>query len=448
MISEEMNRTLTRTGPGSEAGAVLRRYWQPVALVDEFKGDRPVRPVTLLGERLVAFRDKDGTYGLIDRHCPHRGADLCYGRLEDGGIRCPFHGWRFGTDGACLETPAEPENSRLHTRVRTTAYPCIERNGIVFGYLGPLADGEDPPEFPALDCFNAPETHTFAFKGLIECNWLQALEVGIDPAHASFLHRYLEDDDPNEGYGKQFRDFVGDTDIPMTRILRDFPRPKIEVEETDFGLQIRALRDLKGEAMHVRITNQIFPQAIVIPMSNEMTITQWHVPVDDVTCYWYAIFTSFGKPVDHDLMREQRLQLYELPDYVPKIGKRNNYGFDAAEQDTRTYTGMGDDINVHDQWAVESPGPISDRTKEHLGSTDKAIAAYRRMLLRAIKAESGEEEAPLPILDCDGGPASVFGPPCIDTVAPLEGWKEAWIDAERRRRDAAPWSPASPQAAE
>jgi len=345
--------------------------------------------------------------------------------------------------------PAEPENSRLHTRVKATSYPCVERNGIVFGYLGPLDEtGGEPPEFPALDCFSAPHSHAFAFKGLIECNWLQALEVGIDPAHASFLHRYLEDDDPNDGYGKQFRDFVGDTDIPMTRILRDFPRPKIEVDETDFGLRIRALRDLNGEAMHVRITNQIFPQAIVIPMSNEMTITQWHVPVDDVTCYWYAIFTSFKNPVDHTLMREQRLQLYELPDYVPKIGKRNNYGFDAAEQRDRTYTGMGDDINVHDQWAVESPGPIFDRTQEHLGTTDKAIVSYRRMLLRAIERLEEAEETPLPILETAGGPSAIVGPPAIDTVAPIDAWKDAWVDAERQRKEAAPWVPASPQAAE
>ncbi|MDW3205953.1 MAG: aromatic ring-hydroxylating dioxygenase subunit alpha [Alphaproteobacteria bacterium] len=443
MISEEMNRTLTRTGPGTEAGAVLRRYWQPVALTAEFDGPRPVRPVTVLGERLVAFRNGDGSYGLIDRHCPHRGADLCYGRLEDGGLRCPFHGWKFGTDGQCQETPAEPEESTLAERIRTTAYPCIARNGIVFAYLG---EGE-APALPEIDCLTAPEAYTFAFKGLIESNWLQALEVGIDPAHASFLHRYLEDDDPAEGYGKQFRDYVGGTDIPMTRVLRDFPRPKIEVETTDYGLRITALRDLNGEAMHVRVTNQIFPQAIAIPMSNEMTITQWHVPVDDETCYWYAIFTSFGKPVDHAKMREQRLELYELPDYIPKVGKRNGYGYDPVEQKMRTYTGMGDDINVHDQWAVESPGPIQDRTREHLGQTDVAIAAYRRMLLRAIKTVR-KGEGVLPINDTEGGPAAIRGPVAVDTVAAPDDWSDAWLACDRARRDAAPWSPKPAAAAE
>lgn len=443
MISEEMNRTLTRTGPGTAAGAVLRRYWQPIALTAEFDGPRPVRPVTVLGERLVAFRQEDGGYALIDRHCPHRGADLCYGRLEDGGLRCPFHGWQFDGEGRCLDTPAEPEDSGLKDRIRTNAYPCVEKNGIVFGYLG---EGE-PPAFPELDCFAAPESHVFAFKGLIECNWLQALEVGIDPAHASFLHRYLEDDDPADGYGKQFRDYVGDTDIPMTRILRDFPRPKIEVETTDYGLRILALRDLDGEAMHVRVTNQVFPQAIVIPMSKEMTITQWHVPVDDETCYWVALFTSFGNPVDHARMREQRLELYDLPDYRPKIGKHNDYGYDPEQQKMRTYTGMGDDINVHDQWAVESPGPIQDRTREHLGQTDVAIAANRRRLLRAIKTvESGEGS--LPILDTDGGPRAIAGPMAVDAVVSHDGWQAAWPEADRARRTAAPWVAPTVAAAE
>jgi phthalate 4,5-dioxygenase len=196
--------------------------------------------------------------------------------------------------------------------------------------------------------------------------------VGIDPAHASFLHRFLEDEDPAEGYGRQFRDQAADTEIPMTRILREFPRPEIRVEPTDYGLRLISLRDLGNLGMHVRVTNQVFPHAIVIPMSNEMTITQWHVPVDDVSCYWYAIFTSFGAPVDKAVMRAQRLALYELPDYRPKVGKHNNYGFDPYEQATKTYTGMGLDINVHDQWAVESPGPIQDRTREHLGAPTSA----------------------------------------------------------------------------
>jgi len=207
MLSKEQNQRITQTARDTPAGDLLRRYWQPAALVDELVGDRPAVPVELLGEQLVLFRDEQGDYGLVGRQCPHRGADLKFGRLEDGGIRCPFHGWLFDKFGKCLDQPAEPVNSNFHTKISHTAYPCVERSGIVFAYLGP----GDPPPVPTFDCFVAPENFTFAFKGHIDANWLQALEVGIDPAHASFLHRFFEDKDPEEGYGQQFRDSTEDS---------------------------------------------------------------------------------------------------------------------------------------------------------------------------------------------------------------------------------------------
>ncbi|HUN51065.1 MAG TPA: aromatic ring-hydroxylating dioxygenase subunit alpha, partial [Candidatus Sulfotelmatobacter sp.] len=380
MMDAAQNEAMTRVAADRPAGKLLRHYWQPVALVEELVGERPVKPVRILGEELVLFRGEDGGYGLLERHCPHRGADLAFGRLEDGGLRCTFHGWLFDATGRCRETPAEPPESRLCANVRQTAYPVEARNGVLFAYLGPGA----PPAMPSFDCFVAPEAYTFAFKGLIECNWLQALEVGIDPAHASFLHRFFQDEDPAAAYGRQFRAASANSAMPMTRVLREFTRPQIDVEATDFGLRIFALRELGPAETHVRVTNLVFPQAFVIPLSAEMTITQWHVPVDDYSCYWYAIFTSFGEPVDKAAMREQRLALYELPDYRPRLNRTNNYGFDAAEQKTATFTGMGADINVHDTWAIESQGRIQDRTREHLGHSDKVIVRYRRMLREAI----------------------------------------------------------------
>jgi hypothetical protein len=433
MMSQELNDLLTRVGPGTGAGAVLRRYWQPAALADELMGERPVAAVRLLGEDLVLFRDRDGTLGLIDRQCPHRGTDLFYGRLEDGGIRCPFHGWRFAPAGQCLEQPAEPEGSTMHERICTTSYPVVERNGIVFAYMGP----GDPPPLPDLDCLHAPGSHVFAFKGLWECNWLQAMEVGIDPAHASFLHRFLEDEDPSKSYGKQFRDRAGESEMTMTELLRRYPRPEIRVEEADHGLRILAMRHMEDGRTHYRVTNQIFPEAICIPLSNEMTITQWHVPVDDTHCYWYSMFTSFGKPVDKAVMREQRLAEHRLPDYAPLKNKRNNYGYDPDEQARKTYTGMGFDINVHDQWAVESMGPIQDRTKEHLGRSDVAITRYRRMLRAAIeKVQKGETDG-LPMSDA---PERVRGPVAIDAIGPTDGGDRIWREADAARRSAASWS--------
>ena len=194
MLSAAQNELLTRTGPGTPGGALMRRYWQPVALAEELDNPRPVKPVRLLGQDLVLFRDEAGRLGLFDRHCCHRGADLAFGRLENGGLRCPFHGWLYDTSGACLEQPAEPEGSDLHRRVQQPAYPCTERNGMIFAWLGDNAREAAPP-LPDLDCFAAPEAYSFAWKGWWECNWLQALEVGIDPAHASFLHRFFEDDE-------------------------------------------------------------------------------------------------------------------------------------------------------------------------------------------------------------------------------------------------------------
>lgn len=429
MITQKLNDTLTQITPGTPAGEVLRRYWQPAALADELAGPRPVVPVRLLGEDLVLFRNHDSQLALIDRHCPHRGADLCYGRLEDNGLRCPFHGWHFDRTGQCIEQPGEPEGSTMHTRIKTTSYPVVEKNGIVFAYLGP---GE-PPAFADFDCFTAPESHVFAFKGLWECNWLQALEVGIDPAHASFLHRFLQDEDPADSYGKQFRDNAASSEIPMTRLLREYPRPDISVETTDYGMRLVALRHLQDGRTHVRVTNQIFPSAICIPMSREMIITQWHVPIDNENCYWYSMFTSFGKPVDKQLMRDQRLAEHTLPLYAPTKNKSNNYGYNPAEQSELTYTGMGMDINVHDQWAVESPGPIQDRTKEHLGKTDVAIIQYRRMLRAAIDALQSESATALPMLN--GKPTTaVAGPISNDTITDSTDWRAAFTASDTARR--------------
>jgi phthalate 4,5-dioxygenase len=372
MLSIEQNDLITRIGAGTPAGRLMRCYWQPAALVDELAGNRPVKPVRLQGEDLVIFRDPQGRHGLLARACPHRGTDLAFGRLEDGGLRCAFHGWLFDVDGRCLETPAEPDGSALCQNIGQTAYPVVEKSGILFAYLGP---GE-PPAFPQFDCFTAPASHTFAFKGLIDCNWLQSLEVGIDPAHTSFLHRFFHDEDSAQGYGKLFRDRSIDSDLPMTRIMREFPRPRIEVEPTDYGLRVVTLRRISEAHTHVRVTNLEFPNAFVIPMSSEMTITQWHVPIDDTKHYWYAIFTSFGAPVDKQEMRRQRQELYALPDYVPRKNKSNQYGFDPHEQAHATFTGMGTDINVHDQWACESMGVITHpRASRPIRQGDQRLSA-------------------------------------------------------------------------
>lgn len=437
MLTAEQNDFITRVGPDAPAGKLLRRYWQPVALAEELDGPKPMKAVKLLGQDMVLFRDDSGQLGLLDRDCPHRGADLAFGRIEDGGIRCAFHGWLFNVKGQCMETPAEPANSKFHATIQQGAYPVVERSGVIFAYLG---EGE-PPAFPDMDCFVAPGTHTFAFKGLWECNWLQALEVGIDPAHASYLHRFFEDEDTSVSYGKQFRSTSADSEMPITKVLREYGRPTINVEPTNYGMRMTSLRQLSEESTHVRVTNLVFPQAIVIPMSSEMTISQWHVPIDDTHCYWYAIFTSFTEPVNKEQMRAQRLELYELPGYISRKNKSNHYGFDANEQMTETYTGMGHDINVHDQWAVESQGAIQDRTREHLAASDKCIYTFRRMLVKAIESTLAGEGKALMVLNEEEA-RQVTGPASIDGIGLRDQEKTYWVEADLKRRQDSDWASA------
>ncbi|MEJ6023486.1 Rieske 2Fe-2S domain-containing protein [Ramlibacter sp. PS4R-6] len=449
-MKAEQNELITRIGPGTACGGVMRAYWQPLALVDEFDprldprmANRPVKAVRALGQDFVLFRDAQGRWGLLDRDCPHRGADLSFGRNEGDGLRCPFHGWKFDVAGNCLETPAEPAGSKLCDRVKQRSYPVLERSGVVFAFLG----SGTPPPFPNFDAFAAPTSHTFAFKGLWHCNWLQAFEVGIDPAHPSFLHRFLSDealdaigDNPA---GKQFRsaaagEMAGER-WPMTRVMREFHQPEISFENMPWGMQVTALRPMTQELTHVRVTQAVFPHTFVIPLSETLTITQMHLPVDDTHTYWYSVFTSFAGPVDKEAMRNQRLQYISLPDYVPKSGRHNNWGFNPAEQLTRTYLGMGeDDINVHDQWAVESPGPIADRTREHLGTSDKVIMANRRVLLKAI--ETVQAGGVPPGAADPANSAALVGPDTVDGIAPAGEWATWWREQVRAKREHAPWT--------
>jgi phthalate 4,5-dioxygenase len=470
-VKKELNERLSHIGPGTPCGALMRHYWQPVALVDEFnpaldprmatpRGPRPIKAVRALGQDFVLFQNAplaDGSvsYGLLDRDCPHRGADLSFARYEivpdsqgqpHTGIRCPFHGWKFDSTGQCLDTPAEPEGSPMCKSIRQRSYPVLEKSGVLFAYLG---EGTPPP-FPAFDCFAAPATHTFAFKGLWQANWLQCFEVGIDPAHPSFLHRFFNDAGLDEvgdnASGKQFRSAsAGEVDgahWPMTRVMRELHRPDISWEPTPSGMRLTALRRLSDTTTHVRVTNAIFPHTFVIPLSETMTITQMHLPVDDTHTYWFSIFTSFTGPVDKAAMRAQRLQYISLPDYVPLADRANAWGFNAAEQQTGTYLGMGeDDINVHDQWAVESMGAVQDRTREHLATSDRVIIANRRALQKAI--ETVQAGAAAPGVADSALAAHMTGPDTIDGFAPAAGWEAWWRAQADKKRAAATWAHAA-----
>jgi phthalate 4,5-dioxygenase oxygenase subunit len=274
--------------------------------------------------------------------------------------------------------------------------------------------------------------------------------VGIDPAHPSFLHRFLQDEAldaiGDNAAGKQFRSAsagaIDGEQWPMTRIMREFAQPDISVEPQPWGLRLTALRPMTSQLTHVRVTQAVFPATFVIPLSETMTITQMHLPVDDTHTYWYSFFTSFAGPLDREAMRAQRQQFISLPDYTPKSGRHNQWGFNPDEQMSTTYLGMGEeDINVHDQWAVESMGAIQDRTREHLGTSDKVIMANRRTLLKAIDAVAAGSTPPgLAQAEVAG---HRIGPDTVDGIAPAGDWSQWWRDVAQAKRAGAPWARAA-----
>ena len=229
--------------------------------------------------------------------------------------------------------------------------------------------------------------------------------------------------------GKQFRSAsAGSLDgehWPMTRIMREFVQPDIGFDNNPWGLQLTTLRCMTEALTHVCVTQAIFPATFVIPLSKTLTITQMHVPVNDTQTYWYSFFTSFAAPLDKPAMRAQRQQFICLPDYIPKAGRHNGWGSDPQGQMHSTCLGMGEeDINVHDQWAVESMGALQDRTCEHLGTTDKVIMANRRVLLKAIDSVQNGGVAP-GVADAAQA-ARMTGPDIVDGIAPANQWSDWW----------------------
>jgi phthalate 4,5-dioxygenase len=385
MLSREQNEMLTRTGPGTPGGALLRRYWQPIALSRELPpGGDPV-PVDLLGEELVLFRDPDGRLGLLDRHCCHRGTDLSFGRVEDGGLRCLYHGWLYDVDGKCLEQPGEPAGSAYKDKVRQTAYPVAERAGAFFAYLGPAP----APEFPNYDFFAAPAAHVLAQKIHVSCNYLQANEGNYDPAHVGFLHRNMRRDRA----GLMFGEFAAG-EAKDAAAVNPYAAPRIEVEETAFGLRLYQIRAAGAGKTYLRVTVFGMPNFSVIagPQGGEGQIGIWHVPIDDETHWRWgfilrrdttiaAVLAAGAK--DAPAFREGPASEYE--DAFHHARKRTNrYGQDRSRMG-ETFAGMGPVFGVHDAFATESQGAIQDRTKEHLATTDTAIIAARRLMLAAVE---------------------------------------------------------------
>ncbi len=376
MLTQEENELLTRVGPGTPAGELMRRYWQPAALSAELPpGGAPI-PVRLFGEDLVLFRDDEGKPGLLGLHCSHRGADLSYGRVEDGGLRCIYHGWLYDRNGRCLEQPGEPAGSTFHERIRQTAYPCVEMGGIVLAYMGP---GE-PPLVPAYDFLTAPDENRFVTKLYQQCSYLQGNEGNQDPIHLSFLHRVT-------------RGIPDDRALQQNRLADDI-NPRIDLEVTDWGVRIYAIRDAGTDSQYVRLTNTVLPNFTCFRGSegekSDGYSVNWHVSIDDTHHWKYTFMFRGDKPIDQSSVSGARADA--TPDYHMIRNRQNRYLQDREEMKTSSFIGMGMAFQVHDTCATEGPGPIQDRTQEHLTPGDICIVTARKVLMQAIRdMQAGRE---------------------------------------------------------
>jgi len=383
MLTAEDNEILTRVGSGTPMGELFRRFWIPAVMSEELPENdgKPVR-VLLLGERLVAFRDSNGKVGLLDELCPHRRTSLALGANEKCGLRCLYHGWKFDVEGKCVDTPAEPVGSTLKDRVRARAYPTVEKGGVVWTYMGPV---EQRPPFPDYEWLNMPAGHSMVFKVQEDCNYAQAVEGTIDTAHAGCLHRTVRWDDPGA--------------LPHEKVLQ----AGLEVEYTKYGMRYAGLRNLPDGRTHARITIAPLPFFTIIPPDTSEAVRSTRrmanafVPRDDTSTWHMQWFFDATKPVDRAYrIKEGGLEVVD--DYRKKISIDNWYLQDRKMMKEENFSGIKG-ILVQDHAVVETQGRITDRTREHLGTSDVAVVAWRRILIRAAKALLQSGEAPAAVTD-------------------------------------------------
>jgi phthalate 4,5-dioxygenase len=416
MLKPEDNERITRTGPGTPMGNLWRRYWVPALLSEELaEPDGPPLRVRLLNEDLIAFRDTNGEVGLVSAFCPHRRAPMFFGRNEECGLRCVYHGWKFDKNGTCVDMPSEPPDSLFKTKVTIESYPTWEGGGMIWTYMGPPQLKPPPPDY---ELVRAPETHRFVSKTWEEANWLQALEGGLDTSHSSFAHNL---DIKNKAYVRN-----ADT------------APRLEVERTAYGYTYAGIRQVEGK-QYVRAYHFVMPAQQMrgrvsgrkggiekVPTINGHI---W-VPIDDENCWVYNWQYAYDPkiPVSREYAEEHETMYGRGPgDAFPgtfrlKKNLRNDYDIDRQLQKTQTFTGIVG-INTQDMALQEGMGRIVDRSKEHLGTSDRAIIAMRQLLMEAMDAvESGEKIRGL-------DPADYRDVRAVDLMIPLGvEWREALKD--------------------
>jgi phthalate 4,5-dioxygenase oxygenase subunit len=392
MLSRELNERIVRVGPGTPMGNALRAYWMPALLSEEVEKDGAPLRVRLLGEDLIAFRDSTGSVGLIQNNCPHRGASLFFGRNEESGLRCVYHGWKFDADGQCVDMPNEPAESDFKSKVQALAYPTRERNGLVWAYLGPTSD---IPELPDLEWNLLPTAQRFVTKRVQECNWVQAVEGGIDPSHSGFLHAPLHVD-PNS--------------VTARDRYRLDKRPHFALLETSYGLRIGARRVADEQRHYWSVTHFMMPfyNAFNSGGGDDAQPSvggfAW-VPMDDTTTMAWCFTWNPQRALrddeqgDHPRVRSgvhltpsARLPVTSAPGGAWRsiANRSNDYLLDREIQRTKRFFGVPG-ISPQDAAVQESMGTSADRSIEHLGSSDSAVIRVRRLWLDAATAGESSE---------------------------------------------------------
>ncbi len=381
MLSREENEILTRVGASTPMGELIRRYWIPALLSEEIPApDCPPVRVRLLGEDLVAFRDSQGRVGLLGEHCAHRGTSLFFGRNEECGLRCVYHGWKYDVDGNVLDTPAEPADSDFKKKLRHVAYPCKEVARMIFTYMGPA---EKQPLIPGYEWFTLAEEQVCPVKSYLECNYLQGIEGDFDSSHTSFLHN---------------------NNIKNAERLKRDGAPTLDAEETSYGMRAISIRTVGTGQIYVRTSPYMMPSFSIVPgpptakfEEDDIRGFRFWVPIDDQTT-WLYILNMRKKPFTDE--ERKSLRSWIGADYRRVRNLGNDYLQNRELQRTASYTGI-EAFNPAEQdgCATESMGAIWDRSKEHLGYSDKTIIALRKMLLRAVSDVAEGKEPPHIILD-------------------------------------------------
>lgn len=398
MLSREDNELLCRTGRGTPMGELFRRFWLPAMLSSDLPGpDSAPWRLQILGERLIAFRDSNGKVGILDRHCPHRLADLWFGRNENCGITCAYHGWAFDADGNTIAMPTEPAASDFKDRLTIKSYPARDVGGVIWVYMGPR---EAMPELPQFEWARVPDDHRVVRSWIQESNWMQAVEGDIDSAHISFNHKWFGPDNLPPVLQAQVR-----TTPDRTATRWDDGAPRLTVKETDYGFIYGSRRKAIDGKYYWRCTQFLYPIFSMIPAAQHPGVGHCWVPIDDEHCMAFTYAHHPERPLNDQ--ERQRLMtnphsvhqtVFKLPGSRTLIdtwrtgwNRDNDYMLSREMQKSVNFTGIGM-TREQDMAMTDNMGPIVERWREHLGTTDIAIIAARRQLIRlARQLQQGAE---------------------------------------------------------